>query len=180
MPLPLGHTAIGWAVHETAHKTETKESRLGLFIFITVLANLPDLDILFGLLLTGDGAAFHRGPTHSLLFALMAGYLASKAWHLWRHIPRLGFTVCALVIFSHVMADLFFTSAPVSIFWPLEVSWSPGHKSWLDVVNVVIFQSIQDFIIAAVVVTYLFILRQCRRSAKPLDAIFSFARKRTD
>lgn len=179
MPLPLGHTAIGWAVHETTNPTEAKKSKLGLFVFITVLANLPDLDVLFGLVLTGNGAAFHRGPTHSLLFALITGYFASKAGYLWRRIPTLGFGVCSLVVFSHVVADLFLTSAPVSILWPLEVNWSLGHQSWTKVINMVLFQSIQDFIIAAVVITYIFMLRQCRRGARPFAAVFSTDRKKS-
>ncbi|MGD8549576.1 MAG: hypothetical protein PVJ45_08140, partial [Desulfobacterales bacterium] len=41
-------------------------------------------------------------------------------------------------------ADFFFTSSPVSFFWPLEVSWSAGHSGWSDVLNTVFFQGFQD------------------------------------
>ncbi len=178
MPFPLGHTAIGLAVHETAHTDTTRGSRVVLFVFITLLANLPDIDILFGLLVAGNGSAFHRGPPHSLLFALIAGYLAAKAGSLWRRLPQLGFGLCTLLIFSHVMADLFLTSAPVSIFWPFEVNWTLGQRGWIDVINLVIFQSLQDFIIAAVVVCYIFTLRKLRGNTRPFAAIFSFDRKK--
>ena len=167
MPLPLGHAAIGLAALETINKPDSCESRLSLIIYVAVLANLPDLDILFSLLMDGNGYAFHRGPTHSLLFALFAGYLASQAGRIWRRIPQLSFGVCALVIFSHVAADMLLTASPVSLFWPLETNFSPDHNGWGGVVRLALFQSVQDVIIAAAVLVYLFGLRLYRRK-RPL------------
>ena len=138
MPFPLGHTAIGLAAFETAHKSNSCSSRLYLFATITVLANLPDVDILFGLLVSGNGSAFHRGPTHSLLFAVVAGYLVSWVSRRWHRLPNMSFGLCTVLIFSHVVADLFLTTAPVSIFWPLEVHWTVGHSSWSDVLGMAI------------------------------------------
>lgn len=162
MPMPLGHTAIGLVAFETAQTTQRPGNRLALFAYITILANLPDLDMLFGLLLTGNGAAFHRGPTHSLLFAIVMGYLAAWLMRRWPSGPQLNFPMCALLIFSHVAADMLLTSAPVSLFWPLELNSSMGYSDWGNVLQLAIFQSVQDFVIASLAGIYLLILRKMR------------------
>ncbi len=178
MPFPIGHTAIGLATHETARSSPARGPRLTSVIFITLLANLPDLDVLLGLIFQDNGAAFHRGPTHSLLFALLAGYAASWMWRLWHRIPRLGFGLCSLLIFSHVVADMFLTTSPVSLFWPLEIYWAPGHSSWGQVVDMVLFQSIQDAGIAVAAMLYVLTLRFIRGTVQG-HSPFAFARKRS-
>lgn len=163
MPLPLGHTAIGLATYETVQMTDQRSSsRWGILIFITVLANLPDVDILAGLVLQGNGNVFHRGPTHSLLFALLAGYSASQLWRLWDRVPRLGFALCFGLVFSHVVADMVFTSAPVSLFWPFQVYWSPGFSDWGAVAYAVLFRSMQDAAIIMACAFYVAVLRLLR------------------
>ncbi len=157
MPLPLGHTAIGLASYEFSSNNNDALSRLKIFIFITILANLPDFDVILGLLLKGNGNVFHRGPTHSLAFALIMGFFASRAWRFSSLIPRLKFGVCFLIIFSHVLADFFFTTAPVSFFWPFEVSWSSGFSSWGDVLSSILFKGFQDLsIIIGSVISIIF------------------------
>lgn len=183
MPLPLGHTAIGWATYETAKASSppqvhhTFRTRIVSFTYITLLANLPDLDVLFGLLLNGNGASLHRGPTHSLLFALIAGYLASHGWRLWRWIPRFGFGICAAIILSHVAADMVLTNSPVSLLWPFELYFSSGHSTWGQVVHMVLFRSIQDAGILIGCMAYVFVLRFVR-NRRPVFALFAFARRR--
>jgi len=180
MPLPLGHTAIGWAAYETVNvpsptkARHTFKSRIATFTFITILANLPDLDVLFGLLLHGNGASLHRGPTHSLLFALAAGYLASHGWRLWRWIPRFGCGLCISLVLSHVLADMLLTQAPVSLLWPFELNLSPGHSGWGQVMHMVLFRSIQDTGILLGSMIYVLVLRFLR-SRRPA---FAFARRR--
>lgn len=166
MPLPIGHTAIGMAAFETARSQQDSGSRLAKGLFIMFLANLPDIDILFGLLLQGNGTAFHRGPTHSLLFAIVCGFLASHLWRFGRHIPRMGFGLCSLLIFSHVAADMFLTSTPVSFFWPLEIHWLQGHSNWGQVFDMVFFQSVQDVGIAVAAGIYVLALRFIRSAGK--------------
>jgi hypothetical protein len=51
MPFPIGHTAIGLAAYETVNANESHGPRWARILFVTVLANLPDLDIMVGLLL---------------------------------------------------------------------------------------------------------------------------------
>lgn len=162
MPLPIGHAAIGLAAYETASPYESCCSRWARVIFVAVLANLPDLDILFGLVLHGNGSAYHRGPTHSLLFAVLCGYLASHLWRLRPGIPKFGFGLCSLLIFSHVAADMLLTTTPVSLFWPLEIHWCQGSSSWLQVFDMVLFQSIQDAGIVIAALLYGYVLRALR------------------
>ncbi len=145
MSLPLGHLAVGVAVHEISSDNSISPFRhLKLALFLLVLSNLPDLDILVGLLLEGNGSAFHRGPSHSILFAILMGGIAANGWKFSSLIPKVRFNVCFLVIFSHVMADFLFSGSPVSFLWPLEVNFSSGHKGLGDVVNMVFMQAYRD------------------------------------
>lgn len=178
MPFPIGHTAIGLAAYETAQSKPARASRAAHILFITLLANLPDVDILIGLVFQGNGAAYHRGPTHSLLFALVFGFIASHAWRIWSRVPRLAFGLCSLLIFSHVAADMFLTAAPVSLFWPLEIYWSSGHSTWGQVIDMVLFQSVQDAGITVAALLYVTALRFIRGAVQERP-LFAFARKRS-
>jgi membrane-bound metal-dependent hydrolase YbcI (DUF457 family) len=162
MPLPLGHTAIGLAAIETVQPQQEQSSRWVYFVFVALMANLPDLDILFGLVLHGNGAAYHRGPTHSMIFAVLCGYLASHAWRLRPGIPKVGFGLCSLLIFTHVAADMLLTATPVSLFWPLEIHWSQGQSTWWQIFDMVLFQSIQDAGIVISALIYTIVLRNIR------------------
>ncbi len=146
MPLPLGHLAIGLATHELG-SGQSAFGRWKLFAAILVLANLPDIDVIIGLLIEWNGSAFHRGPTHSLLFALACGFLASRASKGWTWLPRLEFPSCFALILSHIAADALLSTSPVSWFWPLEANWSTGHSGWQDVFGMVLKGNAQDALI---------------------------------
>ena len=70
MPLPMGHTAIGLATYELSVNNNSALNRLKIIIFLAIFTNLSDLDVIVGLIIKWNGNAFHRGPTHSLVFAL--------------------------------------------------------------------------------------------------------------
>jgi membrane-bound metal-dependent hydrolase YbcI (DUF457 family) len=144
MPSSLGHTAIGLTVYDVCCKNNSALSGWKVAVFAAVLANLPDIDVLIGLIFQGNGNAFHRGPTHSLFFALVMGFLASIAWRLWSQIPKMSFGNCFLLILSHVLADFFLTSLRVSLFWPFEVNWNTGYTGWGDVMNSVFLRAFRD------------------------------------
>ena len=163
MPFPLGHTAIGLATFKTIDHADHRRSSWKLLAWITVLANLPDIDILPGLLMQDNGNLFHRGPTHSLLFALVSGGLASQVGRLSRHVPRRGLRICFFLVCSHVLADMAFTSAPVSLFWPLEVHWSGGSSSWGQITYALLFDSSEDFGIVMGAAAYIGILGLIRQ-----------------
>lgn len=165
MPLPLGHLAIGLATHELS-SNRSAFSRWKLFAAILVLSNLPDIDVVFGLLLQWNGSAFHRGPTHSLLFAGAMGLLASCAAKFWSRLPQLGFWSCFALVLSHVAADALLSTSAVSFFWPLETNWSVGHSGWKDVFGMVLMGNAQD----AWIILGAAVLVMSQRTARSLHA----------
>lgn len=178
MPFPLGHTAIGLAVYETSSQTSANHSRLASFLMIIFLCNLPDLDVLFGLIFQENGAAYHRGFTHSLVFALIAGWICSQLWRFKHGIPKWPFMLCCALIFSHIMADMLFTATPVSLFWPLELHHTQGHSSWGQVFDMILFQSIRDVSIAIGAFFYIAVRRFFKRAVQDWYPMFLLKRKR--
>ena len=144
MPFPLGHAAGGLAIYELYAKNGFKVRLWKALVFIIVLTNLPDIDMLIGLILHGNGDIFHKGPTHSLLFSVVISALVSNAWRCWSRIPKVPFLLSFLLLLSHLFFDAIFTSAPVSFWWPLEVHWSGGYSGWSDVIQSILFGVFQD------------------------------------
>ena len=168
MPLPLGHTAIGLTVKDICFRDNSPTTRWTYFLFIAVLANLPDIDVLIGLLFQGNGNVYHRGPAHSVTFAFLMGLLASQAWKLLPQIPKMSFLACFGIILSHVGADFFLTSSPVSFFWPLEVNWSTGYSGWGDVISLVFLGAFRDvgvIIVCGVIMILRRLVAQIRHQA---------------
>ena len=150
MPLPLGHSAVGIAAYSLTDRNVSSLHRLKIIVFVCFLSNLPDIDVLIGLLWQGNGNAYHRGPTHSLIFVLIFGFLAANAWRIWSKIPKLGFGSCSLFILSHILADFFLSGSPISFLWPLETNWSLGHSGWSDVIGAVFLESPQDTVLICI------------------------------
>jgi len=144
MPLPIAHSAIGFATHNLCSADEPGLTRWKAVAGIVLLSNLPDVDVLLGIVFYGNGNVFHRGPTHSLVFALIGGFLASRVLGLWSQFPKLNFRICFLLILSHVIADSVFTNSPISFLWPITVNWSGGYIGLRHVVNLVLFGNYQD------------------------------------
>lgn len=171
MPLPLGHTAIGLAINDIYPKGSFTDNPWKPFVFVVALSNLPDIDVITGLMLYGNGDVFHRGPTHSLLFGLIMALIASRVGNWWSKISGVSFFWCFLVIFSHVLADAILTHVPVSLWWPLELNCSGGYSGWVDVINFVVFGAIRDVGIIVTVATVIVFNRIIRH--KPLPFAFS-------
>lgn len=171
MSLPLGHAVLGL----TAYDLTVDAGKASVFrqwkilAGVVVLANMPDIDVLLGLLYSGNGQLFHRGPTHSLLFAVCMGILYSSCSRLWKSLPAIGFFNTVLLIGTHLLADTIFTNAPVSLFWPLELSMSNGFQGWGDIVHTVIFKATNDLTVIMLCGTVLI-----WRRVFHLDRIFSF------
>jgi membrane-bound metal-dependent hydrolase YbcI (DUF457 family) len=168
MPLPLGHTAAGLAIHDVYAKGK---SALGLWktlALVIVFTNLPDMDVLLGLILHGNGHFFHRGPTHSFLFALIIALLASNVWRCWSRIPKINFLFCFLLLISHVVADAVLTSSPVSFWWPLESNVSTGYSGWREVIQSVLFGAFRDLGIIVVSGMIILLNRLVRHKSIPL------------
>jgi membrane-bound metal-dependent hydrolase YbcI (DUF457 family) len=117
MPTPLAHGVAGLAAMRTVRGTSATPIRLALAAF--VIAQLPDLDFVPGLLVHNVGT-YHRGATHSLVGAVLASLvIAALLRRVWPWLcarrdaasPSLpGFWLCyALVLpvyLSHVALDL--------------------------------------------------------------------------
>jgi membrane-bound metal-dependent hydrolase YbcI (DUF457 family) len=133
MSLPLGHMALGVTAYDFCADGVSVFRHWRTAVFVAILANLPDVDVVVGLVLQGNGSAFHRGPAHSIAFALLMSLIAANVWRILPQAPRIGFNVCFVIILSHLLADYFFSGGHVSFFWPLAVQYSHGFKGLGDV-----------------------------------------------
>ena len=178
MPLPFGHAAIGLTTQELFSENTSAIEKWRTILLVAVMANVPDIDVLLGLVFKGNGSAFHRGPTHSLIFAVFMGFLASNALKLSFKMPKMRFGNCFLVIFSHLMADLLFTASRVSFFWPFEVHWAQGFTNWVDIMCSVFIKTSQDAEIITASALLILLKRYTKRYAPGGKAITSAMRYR--
>ncbi len=156
MPLPLGHAVIGLTTQHLFFRENAVFKQLKMCLLVIILANLPDIDVLIGLVFWGNGNAIHRGPTHSLAFALLMACLFSITWRFFSFMPKISFLNGFLVILSHVLADHFLTQYPVSFFWPFETIFSVGSSGWGDVICRILFENLRDM--GIIVACFLLIL----------------------
>jgi len=131
MPTPLAHGVAGIAAMRTARGTATP---LKLAVAAFVIAQLPDIDFVPGLLVHNVGA-FHRGATHSLAGALFASLIIAAVMR--RLSPRLlgravapeplPFWLCYAfvlpVYLSHIALDLVsldvVDNSGLMLWWPV-------------------------------------------------------------
>ena len=125
MPSPIGHGLIGIS---TTWVTAPR-ARRWLVVASTILAALPDVDVLFG---------SHRGPTHSL-GAVALVIAAAAAFAAFRRLPigRVA-TVCGLAYTSHLLLDWLGkdTATPygIAVFWPVSSQYySSGADLFLEI-----------------------------------------------
>ncbi len=145
MPLPLGHAAAGLAIYELYPAAKPKIEWWKLWLFVGILANLPDIDFIIGLVYGGNGNIFHRGITHSLLFALFAGLFAFLAGRKWPRIfPPLGFIRCTILVLSHTILDVIFSESGTSLFYPFELFHSAGYSTLWDIARMTMTESYRD------------------------------------
>ena len=155
MPLPIGHATIGFATHGLCSANESGFCRWKTLLGILIFSNLPDIDVVLGIVFHGNGNVFHRGPTHSLVFALIVGFLASRVLGSYSQLPKFSFKICFLLILSHVVADSVLTNSPISFFWPTTVNWIGGYIGLRHVVDLVLFGNYQD---AEIIVGCVFVI----------------------
>lgn len=116
MSLPVAHGLLGAAV-VAASIWGVSLKRDWRFLFLgAVLAILPDFDYFFYRVL-GLGEGWHRTFSHSIVFALVTGFLFATLFQNAR--PRITL-VCSLATLSHAILDLLTSKAGgVALFWPL-------------------------------------------------------------
>ncbi len=55
MPLPLGHAVIGFATHRLRGANGPRSGRWKTLLGIVILSNLPDVDVVFGIVFRMKG-----------------------------------------------------------------------------------------------------------------------------
>jgi membrane-bound metal-dependent hydrolase YbcI (DUF457 family) len=94
-------------------------------VLLILLANLPDVDFLFGVGTGANANALHHGFTHSFAAALFVALAISYVWRIagtfWRSV-----TLCFLAYSSHLLIDMCTgtklgwnsTACDIPLFWP--------------------------------------------------------------
>ncbi len=117
MPTPVGHTLSGiFLLYAGYHNLRWNG---WLIAWVTIFALLPDIDLLYGLVVAGDANAYHHQATHSLAFVLAAGLAGGRISARWGRMT--GLLMLAGIL--HLGLDLLAvdTSAPrgIPLLWPL-------------------------------------------------------------
>jgi inner membrane protein len=115
MPLPIAHALVGASFAAAIHtRPDSQRYRVAL-ISGAFLANAPDLD--FFLVFTLHSRAWHRGFTHSLVFAGLVCLLFVLTFGTRRLRDALAY---GLAYASHCLLDFLTTKAGggVELFWP--------------------------------------------------------------
>lgn len=139
LPTTIAHSVLGAAVARVGAPSRLRGWWLA--VFVVVMANLPDIDFLVGAIVEGSPRSWHRGPTHSLVGALVAAFLAAAVVGRarWRQVFLLGLALVG----SHLAADLIMPdlreAAGIPLFWPVSRSYftftlplPDGLRAFLD------------------------------------------------
>ncbi len=119
MATPIGHSLLGYTIYHASSKSKINWKVLFFFIFV---ANLADIDYLFGFVV-GRPNAFHHQFTHSISLSIIVGLAAALFYKIkgWEKFSKI-FALISLTYFSHVLVDFFTldTSVPFGeqLLWP--------------------------------------------------------------
>lgn len=125
MASPLGHSLIGAAIGRLSG-VEGVRPRWSWYAFAMIAANIPDLDILPGLLI-GDINRFHHSTSHSLFAAAAFGLLVALAARYSTRAPmRIGLSA-GLLYASHLLLDYFSADGRpphgIPLLWPFSSAY---------------------------------------------------------
>jgi inner membrane protein len=128
MPSPIGHTLAGCAVALALIPPDMPQGWEG-WAWCLISANLADIDFTPGLLV-GNPRALHRGPSHSLLGAVVAAALGALLWT-WSALPwPTRVELIFLAYGSHVGLDYFTPGRGVLLGWPFSSRRSRAAHPW--------------------------------------------------
>jgi len=99
----VGHMALAYLLGKSSAKLLKVNLNVPL---ILVLSIIPDVDILFGV------SGLHRGPTHSLIFALLV-FIPFFVLYRQKAVPYF------LAFASHAAISDFIVGGNIMLFWPL-------------------------------------------------------------
>jgi len=122
MPYASGHLIGCWGLaklYEKAKGYAFSHLEWGLLLFGSIL---PDADLLIDWTF---GTQLHRGPTHSLLFAIAVGLIVCGATAMLKHGQRskqckpmaYGFAI-AFGILTHILLDMTLGKPGIRLLWP--------------------------------------------------------------
>lgn len=127
MPLPVGHSLMGFALYDTSKEAKQSTSWGTIALFI-IVANLADIDFLPGLILGQPNHFHHHFLSHSFGAAIMVGLIIGGYFYFMKRRSFVAsFLLFAGVYFSHIVLDFFTadTSLPkgVPILWPFSETY---------------------------------------------------------
>jgi membrane-bound metal-dependent hydrolase YbcI (DUF457 family) len=118
----VGHMSLAYLLGKASSKPLKVNPNIPVLL---VLSILPDIDIAFQTL---TGSIIHRGPTHSLIVALVI-FAPFFVLYGKRAVPYfLAFT-------SHFLGD-FFIGGQLQLFWPLSTSNFGFHEAGFIYLNI--------------------------------------------
>jgi membrane-bound metal-dependent hydrolase YbcI (DUF457 family) len=115
MPFPIAHALVGAAIADQVLSRNAPQ-RVHALCMASIIVLIPDFDF-FLVWVLGLDRSWHRGFTHSILFALAAGGLLFLL-RAGRFQERLAWT---LALMSHAILDFLATlrGGGVELFWPI-------------------------------------------------------------
>lgn len=128
MPSPIAHSVAGyWLARHPTAKNYLPQHLLSVVPIATLygifVSNLPDLDFVPQIV---TGLRFHRGPSHSLLAAiLVSGLLALIIHYFWRRTHyKMLFGVTFGLYSAHLLMDMFTAGGSgIPLLWPIAQSF---------------------------------------------------------
>jgi len=118
MSLPILHSFAGYAIYKVTKRNGKKTNWYAIGAAM-LLGNLADFDFIPGVIMH-KADLIHRGPSHSVGAAFIAGSVCAAAYYLWKKRDFIRvFYVSSLAYFTHIALD-FFTNSPrgVRFWWP--------------------------------------------------------------
>ena len=104
----IGHFGLGYLLGKATSKITRTPLNLALLFAVSIL---PDLDMLFPNFLN------HRGPTHSLFFAVLV------VLPFFIKYRKEAFPYLVALLSHSIIGDIYSTNQGVHLFWPFSNNW---------------------------------------------------------
>ena len=157
MASPVGHSLCGISLYlllkQRGNLDSIKKDWRVILLFV-ILANIPDIDFLIGMIFFGHANAIHGTITHSILFALVGSVVVALIYRSKSHEAFLGILYASMIlIVSHDLIDVFsakkigfYTSGEgAALFYPfighkihspLALFYGIGHKDFAQLTSI--------------------------------------------
>ena len=162
MPLWGSHIAIGAVGYQFGFKSNFNKW-WKIVVLIAILTGLPDIvDFSLGFILADANSLYdyHYGITHTIYFAVIAGYFVSMGipqkmnWLSWQS-HWVNFVFCFLLISSHSLADFISNKQMALFFHPLGAALPDRDLGVMDFLGNFFSYKIRDVKIMAICVGFI-------------------------